>query len=159
MGTKFRCNVELPYTQSLLLYAYQSSARSLVAALREAGYDRIKPKHGAVFANIDPDGTRASLLAERAGIGKPAMGEMVDELEQLGYVRRLPDPDDRRAKLVLPTDAAKAVTDTVHRFNQALEAEYRRRLGDRGYEALRAALLELAPGGDPQPRMPPGDAD
>jgi hypothetical protein len=51
------------------------------------------------------------------------------------------------------------VTDTVHRFNQALEAEYRRRLGDRGYDALRAALLELAPGGDPQPRMPPSDAD
>jgi DNA-binding MarR family transcriptional regulator len=151
--------VELPYTQSLLLYAYQSSARSLVAALREAGHERIKPKHGAVFANIDSGGTRASLLAERAGIGKPAMGELVDELERLGYVRRIPDPDDRRAKLVLPTEAAKAVTDTVHRFNQALEADYRHRLGDRGYEALRAALLELSPRGDPQPRMPRGDAD
>jgi DNA-binding MarR family transcriptional regulator len=151
--------VEFPYTQSLLLYAYQSSARSLVAALKEAGHDRVKPKHGAVFANIDSDGTRASLLAERAGIGKPAMGELVDELEHLGYVRRIPDPGDRRAKLVLPTDAAKAVTDSVHRFNQALEAEYRRRLGDRGYEALRAALLELSPGGDPQPRMPSSDAD
>ena len=151
--------MELPYTQSLLLYAYQSSARSLVAALREAGHDHIKPKHGAVFANIDSGGTRASLLAERAGIGKPAMGELVDELEHLGYVRRIPDPGDRRAKLVLPTDAAKAVTDAVHRFNQILESEYRRRLGNKGYEALRAALLELAPGEGPQPRMPRGDTD
>jgi len=151
--------VELPYTQSLLLYAYQASARSLVAALREAGHDGIRPKHGAVFANVDIGGTRASLLAERAGIGKPAMGEMVDELERLGYVRRVPDPGDRRAKLVVPTEAAKAVTDTVHRFNRALEAEYRGKLGDGAYEALRAALLKMTPARDLQPRMPRNDVD
>ena len=149
----------LPYTQSLLLYAYQSSARTLVDALREAGHDRIRPKHGAVFANIDAGGTRASLLAERAGMGRPAMGELIDQLEHLGYVRRVPDPDDRRAKLIVPTDAARRVTDEVHRFNQALEAEYRHRLGDKTYGTLRAALLELSPARDLQPRMPEGEAD
>jgi DNA-binding MarR family transcriptional regulator len=148
--------MEYPYTQSLLLYAYHASSSALVHALKEAGHDRIRPKHGAVFANIDAEGTRASLLAERAGMGKPAMGELIDELERLGYVRRIPDPGDRRAKLIVPTDAAKDVTDVVHRVNQALEVGFRQRLGGKAYEVLRAALLELSPIREPQPRMSVG---
>jgi DNA-binding MarR family transcriptional regulator len=147
--------MEAPYTQSLLLFAYQKSARDLVKVLQEGGHDAVKPKHGAVFANLDADGTRASVLAERAGMGKPAMGELIDELERLGYVRRLGDPSDRRAKLIVPTEAARDVTDRVHRFNRRLEDDYLRRLGEQNYRALRAALLELVPRRDLQPRMPP----
>jgi len=149
--------MDSPYTQSLLLYAYQATARGLVRALRQGGHGSIKPKHGAVFANLDVGGTRASVLAGRAGIGRPAMGELIDELERLGYIRRLPDPEDRRAKLIVPTEAARDVTSRVHRFNQALEEEYRSRLGEEGYDALRAALLELSPARDRQPRMPVED--
>lgn len=159
METELVSNMEPPYTQSLFLHVYQSSARALVDALKEAGHSRIRPKHGAVFANIDAGGTRASLLAERAGMGKPSMGELIDELERLGYVRRVPDPGDRRAKLIVPTDAARTVTDAVHRFNRTLESEYRRRLGAGTYEMLRAALLELSPAREPQPRMPAGETD
>lgn len=143
-----------PYTQSLLLYAYQDSARRLTAMLRDRGHAAIRPKHGAVFANIDRDGTRASTLAERAGMGKAAMGELVDDLERLGYVRRAPDPRDRRAKLVVPTTAALEVTRLVHEFNESLEAHYRALLGDPAYESLRASLETLAPGGTRQPRIP-----
>src|SRR6185437_15296416 len=83
-----------PYTQSLLLYAYQDSARALIATLHERGHARIRPKHGAVFANLDKRGTRASVLAERAGMGRAAMGELIDDLERMGYVRRALDPAD-----------------------------------------------------------------
>ena len=154
-GCRIKHKMDSPYTQSLLLYAYQASARGLVQALRAAGHGQIRPKHGAVFANLDAEGTRASVLADRAGMGKPAMGELIDELAGLGYVRRASDPGDRRAKLVVPTDAARDVVERVHRFNRDLEAEYRRRLGSEGYALLRATLRELAPEGDRQPRMPP----
>src|SRR5579884_4239839 len=97
----------------------------------------ISPKHGAVFANLDREGTRPTVLAQRAGMGKAAMGELVDELERLGYVERRPDPHDRRAKLVVPTPAALEVTRLVHAFNRKLEARYRRRLGKQAYDALR----------------------
>lgn len=142
-----------PYTQSLLLYAYQATARELVKALRAQGHDAIRPKHGAVFANIDREGTRATTLAERAGMGKAAMGELVDELERLGYVERRPDPSDRRAKLVVPRPAALDVTRHVHAFNRRLEARYRRMLGPAAYETLRASLRALAPAGERQPRI------
>lgn len=143
-----------PYTQSLLLYAYQATARELTRWLHRHGHAAIRPKHGAVFANLDRTGTRATVLAERAGMGKAAMGELVDELEHLGYVERRPDPHDRRAKLVVPTQAALAVTRLVHMFNKGLEARYRRLLGGRAYESLRASLRAMAPGaGGMQPRI------
>ncbi len=142
-----------PYTQSLLLFAYQVSARELTEHLHRHGHAAVRPKHGAVFANVERDGTRASVLAHRAGIGKAAMGELIDELERLGYVKRRPDPSDRRAKLVLPTSAALEVTRLVHVFNQRLETRYRRKLGTPAYESLRRALQTLAGVHDVQPRI------
>lgn len=144
-----------PYTQSLLLYAYQASARGLVGWLHRHGHVAIRPKHGAVFANLDRAGTRATTLAERAGIGKAAMGELIDELERLGYVVRQPDPQDRRAKRIVPAPTAIDVTRLVHAFNKRLEARYRRQLGTKDYEALRRSLRAIAPDGGPiQPRIP-----
>ncbi len=142
-----------PYTQSLLLFAYQASARELTEHLRRHGHDAIRPKHGAVFANVDREGTRASVLAQRAGIGKAAMGELVDELERLGYVERRPEPGDRRAKLVVPTAAALDVTRLVHAFNRRLEARYRRQLGADAYDSFRRSLETIAGRADPQPRI------
>ncbi len=142
-----------PYTQSLLLYAYQASAAQLTRTLHRHGHGDIRPKHGAVFANIDAAGTRATTLAGRAGMGKAAMGELVDDLERLGYVERRPDPTDRRAKLVVPTQAALDVTALVHRFNRRLEAKYERLLGAEDYAALRRSLRTIAPVGEMQPRI------
>jgi len=141
------------YTQSLLLFAYQNSARELTGALHRGGHPAIRPKHGAVFANIERQGIRATELAQRAGMGKAAMGELVDELEELGYVVRRPHPLDRRAKLIVPTAAALEVTRLVHQFNRRLEARYRSALGERAYESLRKSLLALAGRDEVQPRI------
>lgn len=136
-----------PYTQSLLLAAYQQTASELLAELARAGHSAVRHKHGAVFANLDAGGTRPSVLAERAGMTRAALGELVDELEQLGYVRREPDPADRRAKLVVPTPAAEAVTVLVRQVNERIERRYRRELGEQAYATLRKALISLVPSG------------
>lgn len=70
------------------------------AALRERGHTRLQPSHQVVFASLAPDGSRLTHLARRAGMTKQAMGQIVDDLERLGYVERTPDPADGRAKLV-----------------------------------------------------------
>ncbi|KAA1185780.1 winged helix-turn-helix transcriptional regulator [Rhizobium tropici] len=142
-----------PYTQSLLLYAYQASAHALTQTLHERGHPAIRPKHGAIFANIDEEGTRASLLAERAGMGKAAMGELIDDLERLGYVERAPDPTDRRAKLVTLGPKARQVMQIVHEFNDGIERRYRELLGEQAYQMLRTALRTIAAKDDMQPRM------
>ena len=49
---------------------------------------------------VDRAGTRLSDLAQRATITKQAMMQLVDDLQEMGCVRRVPDPQDARAKTV-----------------------------------------------------------
>lgn len=64
------------------------------------GAPRLRPSHTAVFPHIDLEGTRPSEIARRMGISKQAVGQIVADLEAMGAVERLPDPADRRARLV-----------------------------------------------------------
>jgi DNA-binding MarR family transcriptional regulator len=135
-----------PNTGTLLLYAYKRFDSELFAGLREAGHQGLRSKHGAVLANLDASGTRPTTLAQRAQIGTSAMGELVDELERLGYVERKPDAKDRRAKLVVPTSAGVAALDRAFTTIRDIEAAYARLLGRTGHAALREALTRLASG-------------
>lgn len=88
-----------------LLFAVQGE---LFERLHDEGFDDIVPRHGVVLAYLRADGIRATALAKLSGQAKQAVGLIVDDLEKLGYVQRRPDPADRRAKLVVPTDRGLA---------------------------------------------------
>jgi DNA-binding MarR family transcriptional regulator len=75
-------------------------ARRLHEALDAAGHDDIRPAHGVVFETIGEDGARVTAMAEAGGMTKQAMGQLVDHLEASGYLERVADPTDRRAKIV-----------------------------------------------------------
>jgi DNA-binding MarR family transcriptional regulator len=68
--------------------------------MEAAGYPWAPARHYPVFENIDPDGTRLTVLAGRAGITHQAMAQLVCELEERGIVERVADPVDGRARLV-----------------------------------------------------------
>ncbi|HEY8582051.1 MAG TPA: MarR family transcriptional regulator, partial [Capillimicrobium sp.] len=72
--------------------------------LAERGHPDLRPAHGYAFQTIGARGATGTRIAEALGITKQAAGQMVDELERLGYVRREPDPADARRKLVRLTD-------------------------------------------------------
>jgi len=131
------------FTGTLLLHAFQGFERTLFDGYQQRREDGLRRKHGAVIANIDPGGTRPSVLAARAGMTRPAMGELIDELEAAGYVERVPDPDDRRAKLIKPTRKALARQRLAREVNAEIEAAYVKRLGRDRYHRLREALAEL----------------
>jgi DNA-binding MarR family transcriptional regulator len=110
-----------------LLFVVQDE---LYRRLAEAGYRDLRPRHGIVIAYLDERGSRATELAALSGRHKQLVGRTVDELEALGYVRREPDPADRRAKLVVPTAAGRAVM----RLSDQIMAD----IGTRGAEAVGA---------------------
>ena len=105
----------------------------------------IRPAHSAVFVNIDRAGSRLTHLAERAAMTPQAMGELVDDLASLGYVERVADPSDRRAKLIVLTDlgfeALQAALDAI----LDIEAELLGELGAGGLAKLQRVLRRLAP--------------
>jgi len=129
-------------TAALLGKAYSALGHEIVAGVNAAGFPQ-RPAHSAVFAHIDLDGTRLTVLAQRANITPQAMGELVDDLERRGYVTRRPDPDDRRAKLIALTatgvDAVEAALETIASLEQRLE----QRFGKTKMQQLRGMLQDI----------------
>jgi DNA-binding MarR family transcriptional regulator len=128
----------------LLLEARRVLASELDADLADRGYPDLRPGHAALFLTIDRRyGSRLTDLAEQVRLTKQAMMSLVDEAEGRGYVRRVPDPADSRAKLVKLTARGRSAAAECRRAIQALEQRTRRELGDRHYDILREALEEL----------------
>jgi DNA-binding MarR family transcriptional regulator len=96
-----------------------------------------------VLAYVDRDGTRASVLADRARLSRQAITQLTDELEERGVVLRLPDPADGRAKIIRYTPEAVKIFDASRRTIAALERRWASELGPRKYAALRAGLEQL----------------
>jgi len=112
----------------------------VLARLAARGHTAIRAAHGAVFQYLDDTGTTVSLLAERAQMTKQAMAELVAHLEAHGYVTRTPDPDDRRAKLVVPTDRGREVIAFAQGLVPELETLVTGRLSADRLRALREDL-------------------
>jgi DNA-binding MarR family transcriptional regulator len=137
----FVADVEL---SRLLLEAHRSLASESVAWLTERGYPDVRAGHAALFLHIDRrSGTRLTELARRARITKQGMMQLVDDLEARGYVRRVPDEHDARAKVVRLTARGRRCAAEARRANAAVQGWVRRQLGPRRYEQLRDALEEL----------------
>ena len=80
-----------------------------------------------MLAYLDEDGIRATELARLSGRHKQIVGRLVDELEELGYVERRPDPEDRRAKLVFPPNAGWSRCSVGDEIVAEIEARHARR--------------------------------
>jgi DNA-binding MarR family transcriptional regulator len=125
----------------LLLAAHRAIGTELLEELNERGYPDAKPGHSALFMNIDRrSGTNLTELARRARITKQGMMLVVDDLEELGYVRRVPDPEDSRAKIVRLTAKGRRYVAEARRAVQSIEGRLKRELGDRGYAEFRETL-------------------
>jgi DNA-binding MarR family transcriptional regulator len=129
-------------TVAMLGHAYSLLGFRIVDGVVGAGFPQ-RPAHSAVFAQIDPEGSRLSELAHRANMTPQAMGELVDQLESLGYLVRRPDPRDRRAKLIGLTARGKACVEAAQVTIAELEDEISRRLGEQGHRQLRLLLEKL----------------
>ncbi len=110
----------------------------------EMGVDTLRAAHTNLFPHIDMDGTRLTEIARRVGISKQAVGQLVDDLEEMGVVERIPDPKDGRAKLVrfLREDGQPVLMRGMAVLG-ALEADMEAELGARAMKQLHRTLLAL----------------
>jgi DNA-binding MarR family transcriptional regulator len=128
----------------LLCYiAFRAMEGRVMEAMVAAGFDDVTVAQGRVFARIGPDGTRLTELAEQARITKQTAGFLVDQLERAGYVRRVPDPADARARLVRIAPRGEAAVAVARVAEAQVEAEWTRHLGKPATVQLRRALTHL----------------
>jgi DNA-binding MarR family transcriptional regulator len=139
-----------PDLVTLLTLAMGRLKRELDARLAAAGYTDVRPAYGYAFSRLSFGGATGVELAEHLGITKQSVGQMVDELERAGYVRRQPHPTDRRGKLIVLTDRGWACVRAAGKVLQELEQGLAAELGPERYAALRAGLA-VAAGDAPGP--------
>jgi len=126
----------------LLIRAARLWNEQAVRRLRETN-PSVRLAHTLLLPHIDLEGTKLTELAARIGISKQAVGELVDDLEAQGLLERLPDPRDRRAKLVRFTAKGRKGLLAGLAVLEEKEAEVATRLGARQMESLGQTLRRL----------------
>src|SRR5919112_2208243 len=127
---------ELP-TSLLMFIAARAAADRIFRAVQDAGFDDVTIAQSRLMMGIDAEGTRLTVLAERAQIAKQTATALVDKLERAGYVERVPDPSDGRARLVRMTPRAEAALPIARAEEDRIEAEWQDHLGAERMEGLR----------------------
>lgn len=128
---------------ALLRVPSQAIHRRLIAGLNAAGFDDLRLPHIAVFQYPGPEGVRPGTLAERAGMSKQAMNQLLRSLEDLGYLERADSDEEGRARVVQLTRRGRAASAKIIDVLNEVEAEWRAELGAKRFAELKELLLEV----------------
>lgn len=130
---------------ALLRIAYRALMDGFEPDMAAAGYADVRLSHTPVLQplSLRREGMRATELAALAGMTKPSMGYLIEDLEQHGYVERVPDPSDKRAQLVRLTPLGWQMSQTGRQIVRQAEARWVELIGEKAVEELRQRLQEL----------------
>ncbi len=128
---------------ALLRVPSQAIHRRIIAELNAAGFEELKLPHMAVLQFPGPDGARPIELAERAGMSKQAMNQLLRSLEGVGYIDRSDSPRQGRARIVRLTDRGHAAYAKIHEILRTIEEEWRAELGSKAFAQLKELLLRV----------------
>ena len=128
----------------------------MLAALHDAGFTDIVPAHFAVFRYPPPEGRRPSDAAADAGMTRQAMGYILGQLEEFGYLTREDDPADQRSKRIHLTERGYAAANTIRHAVREIESALEAELGPEEFAQLRRLLVKLNATDTIRDRMPRG---
>jgi DNA-binding MarR family transcriptional regulator len=117
--------------------------RRLIKELNAAGFDELRLPHIAVLQFPGPDGVRPGTLAERAGMSKQAMNQLLGSLESLGYIVRSNAPDEGRARIIRFTKRGRAAYSRIHDILCDIEHEWSAELGPKHFAQLKELLSRV----------------
>jgi DNA-binding MarR family transcriptional regulator len=125
---------------ALLRVPAQAIHRRLIKELNAAGFDDLRLPHIAVLQFPGPDGVRPGTLAERAGMSKQAMNQLLGSLEDLGYIVRSDDPQGGRTRIIRFTKRGRAAFSRIYDILQRIEQEWSEELGAANFAKLKNLL-------------------
>ena len=128
---------------ALLRIPFQSIVARIYEGLVARGFTDLRPAHFVIFQLIKPEGSRVTELADQAQITKQSMGALVNYVETCGYIERLPDPTDRRAKIVRLTKRGWELDAAAREILKQTEEEWEQQLGVGRMDDLKQILRDL----------------
>ncbi len=103
----------------------------------------LRPLHALLLIPLLGGGRHASDLAETLGVSRQAVAQVVTRLEGDGYLTRITDPGDARARLICLTPRGRAALRAMRSSARAVEDEWRERLGAEQLAGFRDTLIAL----------------
>ena len=128
----------------VLAAASRALTATMMAKVASCGFNGMTPAFASLMPLLDATGARPTTLAQRAGITKQAISQLVRELEARGYVEQVPDSTDTRAKIVRLTERGVALHAASAEVRLELQSVALAKLGKSRVSRLRRDLLELA---------------
>jgi len=128
---------------ALLRVPAEAIHRRIIKDLNAGGFEELRLPHIAVLQFPGPDGVRPSTLAERAGISKQAMNQLLRSLEGLGYIMRSDAPHEGRMRIVWFTKRGHAAYAKIHDILRDIEREWSAELGSRDFARLKELLSRV----------------
>jgi DNA-binding MarR family transcriptional regulator len=128
---------------ALLRVPAQAIHRRIIAELNASGFDDLHLPHIAVFQFPGPDGARPGVLAERSGMSKQAMNQLLRSLETLGYLARSDSPDQGRMRIVRFTKRGHAAYARIYDILLTIEQEWKAELGPRAFKQFKTLLARI----------------
>lgn len=128
---------------ALLQLVAASGGPRLRSAFAAAGLDGIRPAQAVVLVPLIAGGLHASDLADRLGVSRQAVAQAVTALERHGYVNRLPNPADARARIIELTARGRQALRVMRSNAVQLEKRWQQTLGEKRFGELRKTLQML----------------
>jgi DNA-binding MarR family transcriptional regulator len=137
-----------PHVAVWFFVAHRAVEQRVISALRAAGF-RATLAQGRLVARIPEDGIRLTELAESAQVTKQTAGVLVDQLLAAGYVERVPDPTDGRARLVRIAPHGRRAQALAREVEDRVTEEWTTHLGTADMAELRRIMGRLREITDP----------
>ncbi len=128
---------------ALLRVPAQAIHRRIINELNAAGFEDLRVPHMAVLQFPGPDGVRPGSLAERAGMSKQAMNQLLRSLEGLGYIVRSDAPNEGRARIIRLTKRGRTAYAKIHEIVGQIEREWSTELGLKAFGQLKELLFRV----------------
>ena len=128
---------------ALLRVPAQAIHRRIIHELNAAGYEELRLPHISVLQFPGPDGVNPGVLADRAGISKQAMNQLLNSLEEYGYIVRSDTPGEGRSRIVHLTKRGHAAYAKIIDILRQVEREWSAELGPAQFQQLKKLLHRI----------------
>ena len=129
-----------PYVGAMLGVVWQWVRDQLYAGVVAAGYDDLNAAHVGLWRYPGLEGLRPSQLADRRGITKQSVNDLLAHLEQRGYLLRVPDPADKRARVIRLTSKGWRLQQAIYAEAGSAQLRIAEILGPRRFAQLHRSL-------------------